>query len=405
MMEISIKNIGPITDTGTLEVARFNVIIGKQSTGKSTFMKILCFCQWLEKKIMTGDDKVLVQNYTHYSRFLKELRQFHRFNENFFTANSEIHYKGVCIAIDLVGNKNTRITRLPDFESIRHNTKLSFIPSERNLVSAIKNVDRAYKSNDNDVLFNHINEWSEAKEHASLKNPVDLSVVGDMEYYYDASSDSDTIQLRDKRKKVTPFYASSGVQSVLPIVVMTKYFTETIFSKTVDISSRDISEILRRIRSVSSEDSDINNELEKVSKIYNYQNTSLFVEEPEQNLFPESQQELMQYIVQQINKAKRKTGTSSSVMVTTHSPYVITALNFMLKASEAAKINATDSKKIIDDDCCISVDDIRAYYVTEEGKFIPILDAEAQMIRGTELDHASDIVEDKLIALNDIIYG
>lgn len=57
MASITIKNIGPLSDTGTVELGRFNIFIGKQSTGKSTLMKILCFCQWIEKKIMTGDEK------------------------------------------------------------------------------------------------------------------------------------------------------------------------------------------------------------------------------------------------------------------------------------------------------------------------------------------------------------
>lgn len=58
MASITIKNIGPLSDTGTVELGRFNLFIGKQSTGKSTLMKILCFCQWIEKKIMTGDEKI-----------------------------------------------------------------------------------------------------------------------------------------------------------------------------------------------------------------------------------------------------------------------------------------------------------------------------------------------------------
>lgn len=50
MASITIKNIGPLSDTGTVELGRFNIFIGKQSTGKSTLMKILCFCQWIEKR-------------------------------------------------------------------------------------------------------------------------------------------------------------------------------------------------------------------------------------------------------------------------------------------------------------------------------------------------------------------
>ena len=76
---------------------------------------------------MTGDDKQLIYNYTHYHRFLKELRQFHRFPNHYFTPQSLISYSGEAVTIELQGNKNVKIGRQPDLENIRHNTKLSFI--------------------------------------------------------------------------------------------------------------------------------------------------------------------------------------------------------------------------------------------------------------------------------------
>ena len=84
MASIEIKNIGPLVDTGKIELKFINLFIGKQSTGKSTLMKILSFCCWLEKKIMTEGEEILSQ-YTHYMRFKKELIQFHRFSDNFFS--------------------------------------------------------------------------------------------------------------------------------------------------------------------------------------------------------------------------------------------------------------------------------------------------------------------------------
>ena len=51
LRKIQIKNIGPLEDTGVIYIKPMMLIIGKQSMGKSTFMKVLCFCEWLEKKI------------------------------------------------------------------------------------------------------------------------------------------------------------------------------------------------------------------------------------------------------------------------------------------------------------------------------------------------------------------
>lgn len=407
MASISIKNVGPITNTGSIELGRFNVFIGKQSTGKSTIMKILCFCKWIEKKVVMGDDDNVIYNYTHYSRFLKELMQFHRLNTNFFNAKSEIHYSGESVTIDLVGNKNVKINPTSNFDGNRHNTKLCFIPSERNLVSAIKNIDRTYKSNDFDVLFNHISEWGEVKRNFNEEHPIDLTVIDNTEYYYDLKSEKDFIKIEGGRKKIDPFYASSGVQSVLPIVVMTDYLTSQVFEKgallTTFLFRRFVNKWIKNNKHniVDSYD-DILNEF---SKTYGYKNTQLFIEEPEQNLFPESQQALINFIALSINNATQKTQRDSSVSMTTHSPYVITALNVLIKAHEAAKIDEEKTSEIIPKKSWIPIDDIKAYYICENGTLADIVDREIGMIGGVELDKASEIVEDKLSLLNDIVYG
>jgi len=55
-------------------------------------MKVLCFCRWLEKKIMVSTDD-LVSQYTHYGRFKKELMLFHRLDSEYFNSNSLIQYE------------------------------------------------------------------------------------------------------------------------------------------------------------------------------------------------------------------------------------------------------------------------------------------------------------------------
>ncbi len=350
---------------------------------------------------MTGDDKELIYNYTHYRRFLKDLRQFHRLPNTCFTSESSMTYIGDAISIELRGNRNVQIIRHPDFERIRHNTKLSFIPSERNLVSAIKNVDRTYRANEIDVLFNHIFEWDEVKAYYSEENPISLSIVGDMEYSYNQQRNTETILLKHQREKISPFYASSGVQSVLPIIAMTKYFTGPVFTEKADLSKSDVMRLFRKF--VDTENLQ-NDSLERVSKLYNYQSTKLFIEEPEQNLFPESQQALINFIANRINMASYGR-LPSSVTITTHSPYIITAFNVLLKAAVAQQINAEKTSEIIPESAIIPANDLRAYYVTEEGTLSNIVDSELGMISGMDLDHASDIVEDKLSLLNDIIYG
>lgn len=75
MATIQIRNIGPITDTGIITLTSVMLVIGKQSSGKSTFLKILCFCRWMEKLIMVSDEEAISQ-YTHNLKFLKNIQGF-----------------------------------------------------------------------------------------------------------------------------------------------------------------------------------------------------------------------------------------------------------------------------------------------------------------------------------------
>ncbi len=164
MATIQIKNIGPIVDTGVIALTPVMLVIGRQSSGKSTFLKIVCFCRWIEKLIMVSNEEV-ISLYTHNLKFLKGLKQFHRFYDSFFSEASYVHYVGDAVTIVLEdANKNVKIVRKENFDTLKYNTKLSFIPSERNLVSAMKNIDQSYRSAESDVLFNYIFEWGEAKD-------------------------------------------------------------------------------------------------------------------------------------------------------------------------------------------------------------------------------------------------
>lgn len=351
-----------------------------------------------------GDDNKVIYNYTHYLRFLRELKQFHRLNDNFFNAKSEIHYSGKYVSIDLVGSRNNaKINLSSNFDGNRLNTKLCFIPSERNLVSAIKNLDRAYRSNEFDVLFNHISEWGEIKRNYSEERSISLTVVNNMEYYYDTKSEQDFIKIESGRKKIDPFYASSGVQSVLPLVVMTDYLTGPVFDARAAITNFSFRNFIQELAS-KNKLTTLDNALDEFTQSYGYKSTQLFIEEPEQNLFPESQQALINFIVLSINNATQKTKHDSSVSMTTHSPYVITALNVLIKAYKAAKIDSEKTSEIIPKDSGVSIDDVKAYYLCEDGTLANIVDKEIGIISGVELDMASEIVENKLSLLDDIIY-
>ncbi len=72
-------------------------------------MKVLCFCRWIEKKIMVSTDDI-VNQYTHYNRFIKDLKLFHRLNDEYFKVDTELRYDGDAISIEYTGiNGNAKI--------------------------------------------------------------------------------------------------------------------------------------------------------------------------------------------------------------------------------------------------------------------------------------------------------
>lgn len=381
MASLHIKHFGPIEDSTKIECTPLMVLIGRQSSGKSTFMKVLCFCRWIEKRVMVSTDDIINQ-YTHYGRFVKELKQFHRLNDDYFKDNSSIEYNGDTIVIEYHGGTNPKISRKADFAQRRYNSKICYIPAERNLVSAIQNIDRAYKATERDVLFNFIYEWDEAKSPSTKSNPYKLSVTGDFSY---ANKSGNDFIIRKDGTESPAFYASSGIQSVTPLDVMLHYMMSQV-GKRAPMSMSDLNAIQ-----------------EPNSKRLTYQSAQVFIEEPEQNLYPESQRLIILSLVKALAEAQKKESEPSMIMLTTHSPYVISVVNALLSAASVAGKNT--GNEIIDAKYLLKPSEISGYFISDDGIFRSILDSELQMLSGIELDGVSDWVEEIISQCNKVLYG
>jgi len=402
MQTIEIRNIGPLVETGIIPVSQVMLLIGEQSTGKSTFMKILCFCCWLEKQVMIGGDSI-VSKYTHYYRFWNELKKFHHFNDEFLSDSSYIKYDGSAIQIEMRGKKrNAKIVRKPKFADIRHNLKISFLPSERNLLSSIQNIENLYRSKDVDMLFNYILEWGEARLQFGVANPLDLVFVDKMKYHYDAKN-GDVLTLADGHSKIKPYYASSGVQSALPIQVLATYLagevgTSAKISPVDYLKQLDLTDSKIDIKVMTSV-------LKNIQNRSSYKSFHMFIEELEQNLFPKAQFELVKMLVGLLKKMEQKsTGYTSTVFLTTHSPYVLTALNVMMLASAAYEMSPDKVNDLGLEDYVLPKGAYSAYCI-KDGRFENIVDEEFGFIKGDFLDSVSELVDNYTFELNSIIYG
>lgn len=410
MATIQIKNLGPIKDTGLINLTDVLLVIGRQSSGKSTFMKVLCFCRWIEKKIMTSFDNT-IQAYTHNKRFTRDLKQFHRIDEMYFKEGTEIIYDGDVVTISLTGvDQNAKINRKLEAWEDRYNSKLSYIPAERNLVSAVQNINDTYKAKERDSIFNFIQEWYEAKDTYGSDNKLNLSLTDDFKYYSDKGLDYVVLP---NGKPITSFYASSGVQSIMPIDVMTDYIMGVV-GKVVKFS---MSDLMNRL--MESLDTDVRNEIvhgahevteEELAPIRDkmkYQSAQLFIEEPEQNLYPDAQRKLVQNIIRHLKAVKSIGKHRSMVVLTTHSPYVLSILNVLIADAAAVEKKPGDErlKDVIDESTLLPTDAFSAYFINKDGVFEDIKDMEIPMLSGINLDSVSDWVDEHVGRINEILYA
>ena len=123
---------------------------------------------------------------------------------------------------------------------------------------------------------------------------------------------------------------------------------------------------------------------------------SAIIEEPEQNLFPLAQKDLVEYLVRGANCG------DNSLLLTTHSPYVLAALNNLIYAGEN---NTTEEiNKVIGKDIQIKFEDVAAYYF-EKGRSVSILDEDLRNIDPQKIDSCSAEINEIYEELEDIVYG
>lgn len=406
---IHIKHVGPLTDTGEIQLNRVMLLIGPQGAGKSTFMKVLCFCRWVEKRIMRYE-----KEFDHYlvgSNFIDRLKLFFHLNDDFFGADSLIIYKGSYATISWGedGEQSIRITPNPENESRLYNSKLSFIPSERNLASAHKKINEAYMGNPHeDMLFNFLLELRKASETYRESNKLKLSIGEDFSYFSNHLGDH-FIEQRSINKSFLSYYTASGLQSVFPIDVIGAYLMGELNSSP-ELSLDELFTLVNRDKKVQSIEEGIDEILNKRFEELRYKSIHLFIEEPELNLYPEAQKELLLNLLNIITKAKDKEKHPSSLVMTTHSPYLLSVMNVQIAkawAEEEKKCAAESEEETRGEkqNGHLSSYEFSAYYISKEGTLKDLIASdknqdgdpiEFPMIDGTDLDSVSTWVNNEL---------
>ncbi len=349
MKRLVIRNVGPIKSVD-IYLNKVNVFIGPQGSGKSTIAKIISFCSWLEK-MNDGTYRAVADG------LINRLCSFHHMKE-YFSDKSTILYVGDNIAFAYNWKGAVPLSRkfvdgnsehFHDEEYVFYsgdklvNPKVSYIPAERNFVSAVPSLKK-YSEND-DNLQSFVNDWFDAKLHYNQDHPMPITNLG-LKYYYNKNIDRDFLIIGNKGS-IPLISASSGFQSIVPLAVMVKWLSSGIYKVNKPFSPEEnqrVRDILAHLSgSTSVDETELIERLRGFIQGRVYSHTQFIIEEPEQNLFPKTQMDLLYHLVSEINH-----GRNHELVVTTHSPYILYALNNCLLAYLVKDSLDEETKKTVE---------------------------------------------------------
>jgi len=333
MSKIRIKNFGPIKegyleDDDFLDIKKVTIFIGNQGSGKSTVAKLISTMMWLEKALNRGDiEGFSYQNFWNIFKYQGVYEYFYisylKSRDN-NPCQTKLEYTGDEFSIIYPDKTFPRIESVNDGQYIT--PKIMYVPAERNTLSSITNIKG---------LPEHLLSFYEELRRANkdLKGERLKLPINDYEYEYDEQSDSSFIVGPDY--KINLLNASSGVQSLAPLYVVTRNLAELVtHSDDVLRKSMNSNSILKMNEEmVALEVNDAIPEKEKIIKRKDIRAKFLpkcfinIVEEPEQNLYPTSQRQILNSLLEFNNLSE-----GNKLIMTTHSPYIINYLSLAIQA-------------------------------------------------------------------------
>ncbi len=338
MESLYIKDFGPIKEIKLDDIKRLTVIIGMSGSGKSTAMKVLALMRWIYKML---NIRVYLQAAgIKESPFRFQIKRYLSDDgiDDYLHDNTLITYTHDEASFEIRGKKaEFRQIGQVSYENLCLE-KISFITEKRNVLSDLLALTIKEKTAPF-YLKELLNDYQTATKYIKA---LDLEAVGvklevkkinGVEYSFITGHDGE----REYRVKLED--ASSGIQSMAPLNLITHYYAH--YFDLVESMNKAI------FRYVMEGDS-----LKDFHPAQNVgdiprKRVDIHIEEPEVCLYPENQLRLMNQLVRECWNADRN--YSISLIITTHSPYLLNQLNLLFKAHdlgvdiEGASMNYDDT--------------------------------------------------------------
>jgi len=378
MNKIKIKNFGPIregyqSDDGWMDIKKVTLFIGNQGSGKSVVAKLISTFTWIEKALTRGDyDK---RYFERKNKLKNQYLTYHRL-ENYFPKpdNAVIDYRGESYNM-LYENGNLTIT---DANNGSYSLpQIMYVPADRNFMANVR-TPKALKQI-SPSLSEMVTEMINAGQ--AMKSPMLLPVNEETYVEYNKLNDIFYIKGKDYRIKLTE--ASSGFQSIVPLLLVSWYLSDSVQKQSANAKELLTSEQRERFRKRFKEINDNPNLTDELKRIAlselgkEFTKTAFIniVEEPEQNLYPSSQRGMLNSLT-----AFNNINRGNKLVMTSHSPYLINYLTIAVKAHLLKdKVRTPELEKkfhdIIPKNSTIHPDDLVIYELNEnDGTIIRLMD-------------------------------
>jgi hypothetical protein len=200
-------------------------------------------------------------------------------------------------------------------------------------------------------------DWFDFRKNYLKTKEMPILNLG-MNYYYDEGSrENRVVKFQNGRSyDILLSNASSGLQSVAPLLAFIDYLTDGFYAQEEDISPllnerktqtdrRLIEELILKKYFNNNRKDNIRDEINEIKEkiktgddhlkrllrrlgeveenLFSTHNTQFIIEEPEQNLFPDTQRDLVYHLLDKCLDDER----NHRLTITTHSPYILYALN------------------------------------------------------------------------------
>lgn len=228
-----------------------------------------------------------------------------------------------------------------------------YIPSERNFLHLIAENTLGLINNNVQIPKHLLNSGQDYEKAIQTIKELPLNII-DKKIKYKREGKTSYIY-HNEIEKVDLLESASGLQSIIPILLLVEY------SKSL-------------------------------KEKYNF---NFVVEEPELNLYPKAQHELIKYLIKNCLYERK------NLILTTHSPFVLASINNLLLAYDKGQTHPKEVNKIIKRDSWLNPKNFIAYEL-KNGKAKKIMNDKLGQIAENMIDSVSDTFSDEFNKLLDL---